>query len=122
MVKTVPRAKNHKVGVDYKKTCLNSSLERIPLYDFVLGHSCYCSKRTTNFHKVEAGHQTFAGSVAKHSQNSKLKPRGRDGDSTDGLISATPLCNGPSWVHLPTSGLQGATQIARDMGVALLWK
>ena len=77
-----------------------------------------CSKRTANFHKVETGHQTLAGSVAKHTQISKLRPRGRDGDSTDGLISVTPPCNGP-WVHLPTSGLQGATQIARDMGVAL---
>ena len=78
-----------------------------PLYDFVPGHNSYCSKWKAKFHKVKAGRQTFAESVAKHTPNSKPTPRGRDGDSTDGLISVTPPCNGP-WIHLPTSGFQGA--------------
>ena len=53
---------------------------------FCWGHSFYCSEWKTKFHKVETGHQTFAESVVKHTANSKLKPRGRDGDSTDGVI------------------------------------
>ena len=74
---------------------------------FCWRHSFYCSKRKTKFHKVETGRQTFAESVGKHTLNSKLKPQGRDGDSTDGLISVRPPRNGP-WIQLPTSGLQGA--------------
>jgi len=53
---------------------------------FCWGHSFYCSKRKAKFHKVETGHQTFAESVVKHAANSKLKPRSRDDDSTDGVI------------------------------------
>ena len=74
---------------------------------FCWRHSFYCSKRKTKFHKVETGRQTLAESVGKHTPNSKLKPQGRDGDSTDGLISVRPPRNGP-WIQLPTSGLQGA--------------
>ena len=54
---------------------------------FCWGHSFYRSKWKTKFHKVETGHQTFAESVVKRAANSKLKPQGRDGDSTDGAIS-----------------------------------
>ena len=57
------------------------------------GHSFYCSKWKTKFHKVKTGHRTFAESVVKHTPNSKLTPRGRNRDSMGGLISVTPPCN-----------------------------
>ena len=65
---------------------------------FCWGHSFYRSEWKTKFHKVETGQPTFAESVVKHTTNSKLKPRGRDGDSTDGVISVTPPCN-EHWIQ-----------------------